>query len=80
MFEHFIKTIYDLCLQRPWYEYDSNYQIMFKVGMGVSPTVPDTLSDEGKQFVDSCLQHDPNTRATVSELLEHNFIKVFTIN
>lgn len=49
---------------------------MFKVGMGVKPTVPDTLSDEGKQLVDSCLQHDPYTRATVSELLEHNFIKV----
>ncbi|XP_025424762.1 mitogen-activated protein kinase kinase kinase 4 isoform X2 [Sipha flava] len=62
--------------KRPWHEYDSNYQIMFKVGMGVSPTVPDTLSEEGQHFVDSCLQHDPYERATVSELLEHNFIKV----
>lgn len=51
---------------------------MFKVGMGVSPSVPDTLSEEGQQFVDNCLQHNPYTRATVSELLEHNFIKVFS--
>jgi len=49
---------------------------MFKVGMGVLPTIPDSLNDEGQQFVDRCLQHDPYTRATVSELLEHNFIKV----
>lgn len=50
---------------------------MFKVGMGVSPIVPDTLSEEGRQFVNSCLQHDPCLRATISDLLEHNFIKVF---
>ncbi|XP_026810400.1 mitogen-activated protein kinase kinase kinase 4 isoform X2 [Rhopalosiphum maidis] len=62
--------------KRPWHEYDSNYQIMFKVGMGVTPTIPDTLCDEGQQFVDSCLQHDPYSRATISELQEHNFIKV----
>lgn len=53
---------------------------MFKVGMGVTPTVPDTLSDEGHQFVDMCLQHNPNTRATALDLLEHNFIKVFINN
>lgn len=47
--------------------------------MGVTPDIPDTLSDEGKQFVDRCLQHNPYRRATVTELLEHNFIKVFTI-
>lgn len=53
---------------------------MFKVGMGVTPTVPDTLSDEGQQFVNSCLQHDPSMRATISDLQEHNFIKVITAN
>lgn len=52
---------------------------MFKVGMGVLPNVPDTLSDEGQQFVDCCLQHDPYIRATVLDLLEHSFIKVFII-
>ncbi|VVC26621.1 Hypothetical protein CINCED_3A025889 [Cinara cedri] len=62
--------------KRPWHEYDSNYQIMFKVGMGVLPTIPDTLSEEGQEFVNRCLQHNPYKRATVSELLEHNFIKV----
>lgn len=53
---------------------------MFKVGMGVLPTIPDTLCDEGQQFVDRCLQHKPYSRATISELQEHHFIKVFMIN
>lgn len=48
--------------------------------MGVTPTVPDSLSDEGRQFVDICLQHDPNIRATALELLDHNFIKVIIVN
>ncbi|XP_050535921.1 mitogen-activated protein kinase kinase kinase 4 isoform X2 [Daktulosphaira vitifoliae] len=62
--------------KRPWFEYDSNYQIMFKVGMGFSPTTPEALCNEGQQFVDLCLKHDPNLRATTSDLLDHNFIKV----
>lgn len=45
--------------------------------MGVLPTIPDMLSEEGQQFVSGCLQHNPYKRATVLELLEHNFIKVF---
>lgn len=63
-------------LQRPWAEFDSNYQIMFKVGMGETPSVPDSLSDEGHQFVDICLQHDPKRRAAAQDLLHHTFVKV----
>jgi serine/threonine protein kinase len=63
-------------LQRPWAEFDSNYQIMFKVGMGETPAVPDSLSEEGRQFLQLCLQHDPRQRAPASELLHHTFVKV----
>lgn len=63
-------------LQRPWHEYDSNYQIMFKVGMGEVPTCPDTLSEEGHSFLELCLQHEPRNRASADELLEHPFVKV----
>ncbi|XP_059490886.1 mitogen-activated protein kinase kinase kinase 4 isoform X2 [Neocloeon triangulifer] len=61
--------------KRPWPEYESNYQIMFKVGMGDTPKVPDSLSIEGHSFVDLCLQHDPHKRASADELLEHTFVK-----
>ncbi|KAL3653537.1 hypothetical protein CASFOL_003218 [Castilleja foliolosa] len=39
------------------------------------PTIPDHLSDEGKDFLRRCLQWDPLHRATASQLLEHPFVK-----
>lgn len=49
---------------------------MFKVGMGESPEIPDSLSQEGQEFVEKCLQHDPKDRASALELKLHNFCKV----
>ncbi|XP_044726764.1 mitogen-activated protein kinase kinase kinase 4 isoform X2 [Chrysoperla carnea] len=66
--------------KRPWSQYDSNYQIMFVVGMGETPDIPDRLSDEGKEFLDNCLQHDPKNRDTATVLLQHNFVKVDMFN
>lgn len=62
--------------KRPWYQFDSNFQIMFKVGMGETPEIPSSLSQEGCEFLENCLQHDPKKRMTASELLQHNFCKV----
>jgi serine/threonine protein kinase len=70
-------VVIEMCSgKRPWYQFDSNFQIMFKVGMGETPEVPESLSQEGQEFVDKCLQHDPKERWTASELLQHNFCKV----
>lgn len=49
---------------------------MFKVGMGETPEIPSSLSQEGCEFLENCLQHDPKKRMTASELLQHNFCKV----
>lgn len=49
---------------------------MFKVGMGEKPQAPDTLSQEGHEFIDCCLQHDPKKRLSAIMLLELNFCKV----
>ncbi|GAB0094149.1 mitogen-activated protein kinase kinase kinase 4 [Sergentomyia squamirostris] len=62
--------------KRPWSQFDSNFQIMFKVGMGESPEIPETLSQEGHDFLKHCLQHDPKSRHMANELLLHNFCKV----
>ncbi|XP_071530903.1 mitogen-activated protein kinase kinase kinase 4 [Panulirus ornatus] len=64
--------------KRPWPEYDSSVQIMFRVGMGQSPTIPKNLSDEGHEFLAGCFVHDPKSRATVAQLLDHTFVKVDT--
>lgn len=62
--------------QRPWAQFDSNFQIMFKVGMGETPEVPAGLSAEGHQFLEHCLEHDAKMRWNATELLRHNFCKV----
>ncbi|XP_052025331.1 mitogen-activated protein kinase kinase kinase 4 isoform X1 [Apodemus sylvaticus] len=64
--------------KRPWHEYEHNFQIMYKVGMGHKPPVPERLSPEGKDFLSHCLESDPKIRWTASQLLDHAFVKVCT--
>lgn len=65
-----------LNLQRPWHEYEHNFQIMYKVGMGHKPPIPEKLSTEGKDFLSHCLESEPKRRWTASMLLDHPFVKV----
>ncbi|XP_071955279.1 mitogen-activated protein kinase kinase kinase 4-like isoform X2 [Antedon mediterranea] len=62
--------------KRPWHEYKHEYNIVYKVGDGAIPKIPDTASDEAKDFLSHCLQHNPEDRWTANKLLEHPFIKV----
>ena len=49
---------------------------MFKIGNSKElPTIPDHLSNEGKDFVRKCLQRNPHDRPSASELLDHPFVK-----
>uniref|UniRef100_F7IHX6 Mitogen-activated protein kinase kinase kinase 4 n=1 Tax=Callithrix jacchus TaxID=9483 RepID=F7IHX6_CALJA len=61
--------------KRPWHEYEHNFQIMYKVGMGHKPPIPERLSPEGKDFLSHCLESDPKMRWTASQLLDHSFVK-----
>ncbi|XP_050677990.1 mitogen-activated protein kinase kinase kinase 4 [Leptidea sinapis] len=62
--------------KRPFPEYDSNYQIMFVVGMGGRPHVPHSLSPEGREFCGACLTHDPHDRPAADALALHHFLMV----
>ncbi|XP_029305350.1 mitogen-activated protein kinase kinase kinase 4 isoform X4 [Cottoperca gobio] len=64
--------------KRPWHEYEHNFQIMYKVGMGHKPPIPEKLSTEGKDFLGHCLESEPKRRWTASMLLDHAFVKVCT--
>lgn len=68
-----------LSLQRPWHEYEHNFQIMYRVGMGHKPPIPERLSPEGKDFLSHCLESDPKMRWTASQLLDHAFVKVWPV-
>ncbi|XP_011624929.1 mitogen-activated protein kinase kinase kinase YODA isoform X2 [Amborella trichopoda] len=59
----------------PWNQYEG-VAAMFKIGNSKEiPTIPDLLSEEGKDFVRCCLQRNPADRPTAAQLLEHPFVK-----
>ncbi|KAJ0980293.1 hypothetical protein J5N97_008548 [Dioscorea zingiberensis] len=47
---------------------------MFKV-LHKDPLIPETLSNEGKDFLRLCFRRNPADRPKASELLDHSFIK-----
>ncbi|XP_028773220.1 mitogen-activated protein kinase kinase kinase YODA [Neltuma alba] len=59
----------------PWSQYEG-VAAMFKIGNSKElPTIPDHLSNEGKDFVRKCLQRNPHDRPSAQQLLEHPFVK-----
>ncbi|XP_019182894.1 PREDICTED: mitogen-activated protein kinase kinase kinase YODA-like [Ipomoea nil] len=57
----------------PWSEYEGP-AAMFKV-LKETPPIPDSLSPEGKDFLQCCFRRNPAERPTASMLLEHRFVK-----
>ncbi|KAK6139037.1 hypothetical protein DH2020_027223 [Rehmannia glutinosa] len=57
----------------PWSEF-SGVQAMFNV-LNRSPPIPETLSAEGKDFLQRCFQRRPADRPSAIKLLEHPFIR-----
>ena len=64
--------------QPPWPECENNFAIMYKVGVGATPAIPESLSEEGQDFLLCCFLHDPYERQTASELMDNPFVKVST--
>ena len=38
------------------------------------PEIPDSFSEEGKNFLQLCLQRNPASRASASQLMDHPFV------
>ncbi|KAK2660402.1 hypothetical protein Ddye_006935 [Dipteronia dyeriana] len=57
----------------PWSELEGP-QAMFKV-LHKSPPIPETLSYEGKDFLQCCLQREPAKRPSAIKLLDHPFVR-----
>ncbi|KAL8207816.1 hypothetical protein R6Q57_007228 [Mikania cordata] len=59
----------------PWSQYEG-VAALFKVGNSKElPTIPDHLSDDGKDFILKCLQRAPSRRLNATQLLDHPFVK-----
>lgn len=57
----------------PWNEFNAG-QAMFNV-LRRSPPIPKSLSSEGKDFLNRCLQRNPENRSSAASLLEHPFVR-----
>ncbi|KAJ4963689.1 hypothetical protein NE237_023628 [Protea cynaroides] len=49
-------------------------QALFKIGQGIPPPIPDSLSIDARDFIHQCLQVNPENRPTAAQLLKHSFI------
>jgi serine/threonine protein kinase len=60
----------------PWYYKTNHIAVMRHVcGDKVTPELPEDLSEEGKNFIESCFKRNPCDRPNASELLKHVFLK-----
>ncbi len=62
---------------RPWHELEHDYAIIFR--LGATKFLPEALlnlplSHQGSEFIKSCLDHNPDTRPTVNDLLTSEYL------
>lgn len=59
----------------PLTEFDA-MRVLFKITNGPPPSLDSSFSSEFQSFVNSCLEKDVSKRSSVSELLNHPFLKI----
>lgn len=69
-------TVLEMCTGRPpWSEFQSHTAALMHIASATEPpALPESLSEEGKDFVLKCLDRNPARRPTVIQLLEHPFV------
>lgn len=50
-------------------------QALYRIGHGIPPPIPDSLSRDARDFIRKCVQVNPDDRPNASQLLEHPFVK-----
>ncbi|CAM8882574.1 unnamed protein product [Rhodiola kirilowii] len=68
--------------KNPWPEERNPVSALYRIGFsGDVPTIPDWLSEKGRDFVGKCLMKGAKERWTARELLNHPFVNEFeTVN
>ncbi|XP_030440844.2 mitogen-activated protein kinase kinase kinase 5 isoform X1 [Syzygium oleosum] len=67
-------TIVEMLTGKPPWSGFEGAAAMFKA-MNNSPSIPEILSSEGKDFLQRCFRRDPAERPSAAMLLEHPFLK-----
>ncbi|WVZ73471.1 hypothetical protein U9M48_021773 [Paspalum notatum var. saurae] len=48
---------------------------LLKIGRGIPPEIPNTLSEDARDFIKKCVQANPNDRPSAAQLMEHPFVQ-----
>ncbi|CAA7057736.1 unnamed protein product [Microthlaspi erraticum] len=59
----------------PYCDLENPVQALFRIGRGVLPEIPDTLTPDSQDFILKCLKVNPEERPTAAELLNHPFVR-----
>ncbi|KAG0192790.1 hypothetical protein DFQ28_007694 [Apophysomyces sp. BC1034] len=68
-------TIVELCTGKPPYANLIPMTALFRIVEDDRPPLPDSISDELRDFLNLCFNKCPNARPTAAELLNHDWIK-----
>lgn len=70
-------TAIELAYGRPPLSQFHPFDVLFKITDDPAPTLGSSFSADFNDFVNCCLQKDPQKRPSASELLEHKFIRKY---
>lgn len=48
---------------------------LLKIGRGIPPEIPATLSEDARDFIMKCVKVNPNDRPSAAQLLDHPFVQ-----
>ncbi|CAN8246873.1 unnamed protein product [Cochlearia groenlandica] len=68
-------TVLEMLTGQIPYHHLEQVQAIYRIGKGDLPEVPNTLSQEARDFIFTCLKVNPEERPTAAELLDHPFVR-----
>lgn len=68
-------TVLEMLTRQFPYSHLECMQALFRIGRGEPPQVPESLSQDARDFILQCLQVNPNSRPSAAQLLNHSFVK-----
>ncbi|CAA0809917.1 Mitogen-activated protein kinase kinase kinase 1 [Striga hermonthica] len=69
-------TVLEMLTRRfPYSHLETPMAALYRIGKGERPEIPESLSNDARDFILTCLQVDPSSRPTAVQLLDHPFVK-----
>ncbi|KAL3845572.1 hypothetical protein ACJIZ3_002975 [Penstemon smallii] len=69
-------TVLEMLTRRfPYSNFDCMEAALYRIGKGEIPHIPNSLSNDARDFILRCLQVDPSLRPTAAQLLDHPLVK-----